>query len=121
MVRFVPASGKFPARWSEGQHPAGMLAFGFLPMGEQTIGIEFPPAQGDRRILRDNGHGALIKRWDHWIFVEPEGEGTRYTDRVDIDAGLLTPFIALFARMFYGHRQKRWRNLVETDFAALKG
>jgi len=96
-----------------------MLAFGLFPIGEQTIGIEYPLEDGRRRILRDNGHGALIKQWDHWIFVEPDGEGTRYTDRVDVDAGLLTPFVSAFARIFYRHRQRRWRRLVQTDFAAL--
>lgn len=120
MLRFVPAGEPFPERWLPGSYRTGMLAFGVLPMGEQTIGIEIPPADGERRVLRDNGHGQLIRRWDHWIFIEPEGEGTRYTDRVDIDAGLLTPFVALFARVFYGHRQKRWRALAASDFRALE-
>ena len=120
LVRFAPFDGDFPERWSEGNYRSRLLAFGFLPIGEQTIGIEYTPAEGERRILRDNGHGTLMKRWDHWIFVEPAGAGTRYVDRVDIEAGIFTPFIALYARVFYAHRQCRWRKLVETDFAVLK-
>ena len=121
LVRFVPVEGSFPERWTAGDYRSGMLAFGFIPIGEQTIGIEYPRSEGERRILRDNGHGSLIKRWDHFIFIEPEGEGTRYTDRVDIEAGILTLPVAAYARLFYGHRQKRWRALARTNFAALKG
>jgi len=62
--------------------------------------------------LRDNGYSALITTWDHWITVEPDGErGTRYRDEVEVKAGLLTPFVWLFAQVFYRHRQRRWRAL----------
>ncbi|MEM8726781.1 MAG: hypothetical protein AAGE86_14795 [Pseudomonadota bacterium] len=121
LVRFVPHDGAFPKQWSVGEYSAGMLLFGLLPIGEQTIGIEFPPADGNRRILRDNGRGTMIRRWDHWIEIAPEGAGTRYVDRVTVEAGLLTPAIAAFARLVYAHRQRRWRALASSGFAALEG
>ena len=31
-------------------------------------------------------------------------------------AGVLTPFIWLFAQLFYRHRQSRWRRLVANGF-----
>ena len=52
--------------------------------------------------------------WDHWIEVAPDGEGTRDTGRVTVEAGLPTPFVALFAHIFY--RQRRWRRLVADGF-----
>lgn len=119
VVRFEPAAGAFPARWSEGDYRARMRAFGLVPIGEQTIGIEYPQSDGKMWVLRDNGHGSLIKRWDHWIFVEPASDGTRYTDRVEIEAGILTPFVVLFARVFYAHRQRRWKKLIAAGFAPL--
>lgn len=106
----------FPTVWPEGEHRVAMLWKGFLPVGTQVIGIEYPPAEGNKRLLRDNGYGPLIKTWDHLISVEPEGEGTRYTDKLVLDAGWLTPAIALFANRFYRHRQKRWRRLIEHKF-----
>lgn len=121
MIRFKPRDGAFPEQWADGHYTAMMLLSGILPLGQQTIGIEFPPPKGETLILRDNGYGSLIKRWDHWIFVEPEGGGTRYTDRVDIEAGILTPFVALFARLFYGHRQRRWKKLIAANFAPIGG
>jgi hypothetical protein len=56
----------------------------------------------------------MIGRWDHWITVEPDGEGgTLYRDSVEIDAGFLTPLVGMFAHLFYCHRQRRWRGLAD--------
>jgi hypothetical protein len=41
---------------------------------------------------------------------------TRYTDQVEIHAGLLTVPAWLFAQAFYLHRQRRLNRLVATDF-----
>ncbi len=112
-LRFKPKAGRFPARWAAGNHDATLLLFGVVPLGWQTIGIEYPADAGPMT-LRDNGHGLMAQQWDHWIFVTPDGDGTRYTDRVDVSAGVLTPLVALFARMFYAHRQRRWRLLSQT-------
>lgn len=127
LIRFVPPKQTpFPEDWSDGEYRAWMLLFGVIPIGWQAICISFPDVNENRepkkgaRYLRDNGYGPLIKRWDHWIEITPDGGRTRYTDRVYIEAGLLTPVIATFARIFYGHRQKRWRELARTDFAALR-
>ena len=115
LIRFRPKAGRFPEIWTEGEYEAGMSQFGVLPIGSQVIGIEYPQGK-DGYVLRDNGRGTLIRLWDHWIFVEPDGQGgTRYTDRVDVKAGLLTPLIAGFARIFYGHRQRRWQSLAKRD------
>ncbi|MEM6585274.1 MAG: hypothetical protein AAF692_05925 [Pseudomonadota bacterium] len=48
-----------------------------------------------------------------------EPDTTRYTDRVTIKAGALTSVIAAFARLFYAHRQERWRALAKDGFSAL--
>ncbi|MEZ4288623.1 MAG: hypothetical protein R3A47_10875 [Polyangiales bacterium] len=114
LMKFEPTSGRFPSVWTAGNYEAQMRLFGVIPIGKQTIGIEYPEGEAGW-IVRDNGHGQLIKRWDHWIFIEPEGEVARYTDRVDVSAGWLTPFVGLFARFFYAHRQRRWRELAARD------
>ncbi|MEM9085667.1 MAG: hypothetical protein AAGB23_07060 [Pseudomonadota bacterium] len=121
LIRFLPRARPFPERWATGEYRAWMLLFGFVPIGWQAIVISFPEPRGATRFVRDNGYGPLIQRWDHWIEIGPEGGTgrTRYTDRVTIDAGLLTPVIGLFARVFYAHRQKRWRQLVREGFASL--
>ena len=113
LISFVPKHRSFPDIWEEGDYNSSMKLFGFFPLGSQTIGIEYPGGK-DGLVLRDNGHGTMAKVWDHYIFVKQVGGGTRYTDRVDVSAGFLTPFVALFARIFYAHRQRRWKKLART-------
>ncbi|MEM1132433.1 MAG: hypothetical protein AAGH53_05820 [Pseudomonadota bacterium] len=117
LIRFTPKSGKpFPESWGEGEYRAWMWLFGLLPVGWQAIHISFPKPQNDTHFIRDNGYGPLIKRWDHRIEIRADGDDTHYTDRVIIEAGLLTPVIATFAQVFFKHRQKRWRKLVANGF-----
>jgi ligand-binding SRPBCC domain-containing protein len=106
-----------PERWTEGRWRVSLQLFGLLPVGGQWIGIEPPDRRGDAWFLRDNGVGDLIHKWDHRIMIEPDGTGgTRYTDSLDIEAGLLTPFIWLFAYGLFAWRQRRLRVLAERGF-----
>lgn len=112
VVRFEPvASSGWPARWEPGPFPVRAKLFGWLPLGVQTINISVPDAPAGRFLLRDQGYSASIERWDHLISIEAAEGGTRYVDRVDIQAGWRTPLIWLFARVFYAHRQRCWGRL----------
>lgn len=111
---------ELPEVWSDGAYRVRLKLLGVLPVGTQCIVISFPagdlPGHG-RFELRDNGYGSLAKRWDHRIVVQalPDGR-TRYTDSVEVRAGLLTPLVWAFATAFYRHRQRRWRRLVRRGF-----
>jgi len=108
---------ELPVRWSPGEYTVAVRAWGVLPIGQQVLGIEFPDVAPPKRALRDNGRGGVAKVWDHWIIVEPMGDAqTRYTDRIRVEAGLLTPALKLWVRAFYTHRQKRWHRLVANGF-----
>ena len=90
MIRFTPVKPEeLPERWKEGDYVLRMTFYGVVPFGRQVVGISLPATEGGKRMLRDTGRGTLAKRWEHLISVEPDGEGTRYTDRVGIDAGFL--------------------------------
>ena len=69
-----------------------------------------------QQVWHDAGYSALIKSWDHKIILEPVGGATRYTDEVEIHAGLLTVPAWLFAHLFYRHRQRRLAEVVAADF-----
>jgi hypothetical protein len=112
---------RLPEEWEEGEYKVSMWLFGFVPFGWQVIGVEFPDADEESgvRKLRDNGYGGFIRKWDHLIEIEPvssaenpDEKWTKYTDRVTIDAGILTPNVWLFAKLFYAHRQRRWKQLL---------
>lgn len=122
LLRFTPRTGPFPGEWREGEYQMGVKLLGIVPLDDQIVGIGFRPCDpaAGRYALRDNGRacardggpGGMIRRWDHLMLVEPEGEGTRYTDRVEVEAGALTPLAAGFAHVLYTHRQQRWRKLL---------
>ncbi|MEL7042703.1 MAG: hypothetical protein AAGL90_14345 [Pseudomonadota bacterium] len=117
VLKFKPIDPpEFPEVWQAGSYKASIYWKGFLPVGWQVIRIETQPMRGETWSLRDNGYGWLIKTWDHIIETTPHEEGCLYTDRIRIEADMLTPFVALFAGRFYRHRQKRWQRLVKNGF-----
>lgn len=118
LVRFQMVNGNFPTEWTEGERfQTSLCLFGVVPFGTQwivpSVQVSDPAAWPKR--LRDNGSSALIETWDHWITIEPDGNGeTLYRDTVEVKAGLLTPFVWAFAQTFYRHRQRRWRKLAHS-------
>lgn len=117
VLRFAPVNPpQFPEKWQRGQYTARMYWKGFFPLGLQTIGIEPQPVKDGVWSMRDNGQGTMARTWDHMIEISPKGDGSMYVDRITIDAGILTPIVALFAERFYRHRQKRLRRLVGNQF-----
>ncbi|MBN2003783.1 MAG: hypothetical protein JXA21_10535 [Anaerolineae bacterium] len=55
----------------------------------------------------------MVRVWNHTIRFHPLGtEQLRYTDAIEIEAGLLTVFVWAFAHLFYRHRQRRWKKLL---------
>jgi len=119
LVVFRPTDpAAFPEQWADGKYAARMLAFGLCDVGGQVINIEHVKDSSDEFILRDNGYGDKIDRWDHWISIRRiDDSSVAYADRVDIRAGLLTAFFWAFAMLFYAHRQRRWRSLIARHFA----
>ena len=108
---FEPLSPRgLPRLWSEGEHPvAASVLWWTIPVGEQLIDIRYRERRGVR-IIEDGGgpvSGALavVTGWRHRMAVSPGPDGgTLYRDRLDISAGLLTPFVWIGAWLFW-----QWR------------
>lgn len=111
----------WPEEWHAGAYEVRLRLLGVLPLGAHWIVISFPAGEEtpgrEGFELHDRGHGRLARTWNHRITVQalPDGR-TRYSDRVDVRAGPLTPLVWLFAQVFYRHRQRRWRRLVRRHF-----
>jgi hypothetical protein len=119
LMKFQPIDpSEFPERWSPGLYKVRMSAFHLIPVGWQYVGIELP-SEHDSWFVRDNGSGSIAKVWDHLIFIEPDGDQTRYVDEIRIDAGILSWPVSIYAKLFYRYRQWRWRRLVALDFQPL--
>ena len=101
-----------PGPWTTGTTVAGRLRVLGVPFSHHRITVE--SIDHERRSLQSDEGGGPIRSWRHLITVEPvagEPARSRYTDRIEIRAGLLTPAITLFAHGFYRLRQRRWRRL----------
>lgn len=95
-----------------GERGTGWLfAFHVIPAYRHTI--EVVEVDQASRTVRTHEHGGLLKAWNHTLHVEPIDEhSSRYSDTVDIDAGVATAFVAALAKEIYRYRHRRWRKLV---------
>jgi hypothetical protein len=107
----MPVIANRDGEWHEGETVVGwVFLFGFVPFSRHHLHIA--AIDNEHRVLRSQEHGGLVRQWNHEIEVEPISESRcRYTDRIEIDAGLLTPAVVAYARVFYRLRQRRWRVL----------
>ena len=81
---------------------------GVIPAWTHTLHIE----RLEECEIASREHGGPVTTWNHALTFEPIAERTcRYTDTVEVRAGLLTPLVATFARLIYRYRQMRWRSL----------
>jgi hypothetical protein len=102
-----------PARWVPGRYRVRMWLFGLVPIGWQDIVIAEAPMDPARWCLHDAGRGQLARRWDHHLIVEAlDARRARYTDRLEVDAGIATFLMWLFAHAVFAWRHHRWRRLV---------
>jgi hypothetical protein len=114
LIYFQAARGEeIPERWSsESPNRLRPKMFGILPLATRTLAWERIDQQ--KREIQTREHDAMIRRWDHRMQMEPAGENQcRYTDDIEIQAGVLTPLVWLWAEWFYRHRQKRWRRVAQ--------
>lgn len=112
LLRFRPAPGTvLPERWPVGVPVALRLyLLGMVPLGPHRLAVE--SVDDEERKLQTRERSRLLRRWDHHIHVEALGLAhTRYTDAVDLDAGLLTPLVGAFARAFFRYRHRRLRSV----------
>ncbi len=107
----MPVIRSRSGEWREGETVVGwVFLFGFLPFSRHHLHIA--RIDDSTRTLSSREFGGLIAMWNHDIEVVPVDSKTcRYRDRIEIEAGFLTPVIAVYARWFYRMRQRRWRAL----------
>lgn len=116
LLVFEPANeSTIPGVWEEKTYWFRLKLFGVVPFGSQAVRVAFDEdAEGFR--LRDDGYSRMIRRWNHLITIRRNNGDTLYRDTLDLDAGIITPIVWLFARVFFAHRQKRWRQLALSEF-----
>ena len=110
---FEPADGRNDLIWSCGEiFRFRLRLFGLLSFGIHTIRI----VTFDRETLTiySNEGNPHVPVWNHRISLKPLGSNhTQYKDEVEIDAGWKTAFVCLWAKLFYAHRQRKWKKLLK--------
>jgi hypothetical protein len=104
-------AGGLPDRFTRGDTlRARLLLFHAVPLWRHELQVV---RVDDRDLVAEtHEHGGPIRRWDHRIEVEQSlGPRSRYTDRVEIEAGVLTPLVWVGAKLLFAYRRARWRRL----------
>lgn len=114
MLAFAPIEpGVLGSEWETGRDYRLKLYFlKFIPLGRHTI--QLVKVDREQNIISSRETGLLAPVWNHNIFFEEiKPSLVSYTDEIDIRAGWLTPLVWLFAQVFYRHRQRRWKVLLQ--------
>ena len=107
---FVPVNESTDLVWRVGSTSAYRFRlFGFIPFGTHTICIERFDIDG----IQSREHNEHVQVWDHKITLRDVDGQTEYADEVEIRAGWKTPFIWIWAKAFYAHRQRKWIKLLK--------
>lgn len=87
--------------------------FGFISLGVHIINVK----EFNIDNIYTNEGNPFCPIWNHRIILKEIAERkTEYTDEVEIEAGWKTPFIYLWAKAFYSHRQKKWIKLLNKRY-----
>ncbi len=116
LLDFVPIEpGALDSEWEVGRdYPLKIYFLKCLPLGRHTI--QLVKVNRNHNIISSRERGLLAPVWNHNIFFQEVSPGLlRYTDEIEIRAGLFTPFIWVFAHLFYRYRQRRWKVLIENE------
>jgi len=106
-------SKNWPGEFYEGQEiDTRFVFFHIFPAWKHYLRVV--RLDNNSKELYSNEKGGPIKIWNHLIKIEPEADQScKYTDQIEIKAGLLTPFVWGYAHIFYRYRQHRWKKLIQ--------
>jgi hypothetical protein len=117
-----------PTVWGDAQYDLRVKALGAVTVGTQAIRLTRTGAREPGvRILRDSGGGtggllSALPHLDHRMAVSPDPAGpdsegrirTLYRDKLEVHAGVLTPFAWYTLWLFWQWRGLRLRQLAPT-------
>lgn len=109
-AKFKSIDGQRELVWEVGRSFSFIFKmFGLITLGLHVIKVkEFNPDK-----IYTNEGNPFCPIWNHLIILKETADGeTEYTDEVEIEAGWKTPFVYLWAKAFYSHRQKKWIRLL---------
>lgn len=114
LIGFRSSAEEFPQIWQEGKtEHMQILLFGLVRAWHHQI--RFVSVSEKNMQIMTHEAGGMISKWNHQMSVSPVNcHSCLYTDEIEIEAGLLTPMVWLYAQVYYRYRHIRWRYLVNT-------
>ena len=91
--------------------------WGWFPMGQWTMDVV--KRDDERLILESREFGSLVRTYRHRLEIETLSEHeSRYTDYLDLDAGLFTDMILpTFVSMYEKRHRQRLKRLLARDLS----
>ncbi len=121
LATFRPVNGSDDLVWEEGGvFSFHFKVFGLIPLGIHTIRVlDF---NEETHCIYTHEGNAHVPVWNHRITLKSiHDHAVEYTDEVEINAGWKTPFVYLWAKAFYSHRQRKWKKLLRKQDRASAG
>lgn len=96
---------------TEGEYGTGWVRlFHLIPVARWSIHVHTVDA--DFRVIATEECGGVFRRWAHTLHVTPiDPVSCRYSDIVELDAGVFTPIAVPMVRAIFWYRHRRWRRL----------
>ena len=109
-LKFKAVDSEFPRYWKNKMTvKAKLLIYGIIPFGG-IHSLNFVEIDPENFYVLTNEKNSAVKIWNHKIQLRKTNQNqTKYTDEIELYAGILTGFIAKWAESLYKYRQKRWR------------
>ena len=113
MVTFKNTTKEKNMKWElNREYIFKLFIYGFIPFGNHKIILE--KIDENNKMIISKEHNNIVKIWNHKIIMENKGENDiKYTDEVDIYAGVFTLFVAIWSIIFYKHRQRKWKKIAK--------
>ncbi len=114
IITFVPISPEIlNDKWELDQsYLFKLYLLKLIPLGLHTI--KLVKIDQNQNIISSRESSLLVPVWNHSIsFKEIKPGLVSYSDEIEIWARWVTPFVWLFAHVFYRYRQRRWRILLQ--------
>ncbi len=103
----------FPVWWEVGETVQTQVKMFGMGAGKDYQ-ITFTTIDEDLGLLVTHESGEGIDSWIHTMSVEEMSNGrSRYTDIVEVKAGLMTIPTAVFIKFYYQHRHRRWLKILQ--------
>lgn len=105
MAGLVTFDGMPSGNIYKGQHiVVDVSLFGKLP--KQKYEMTLTAFDNDKMRFHSSEKGAGVKSWEHTCTVAPTESGCMLRDQIEIDAGMMTPLFAMWAKYLYNARHK---------------